>query len=761
MSSSMLSTFNGLLRERLNDPLRRSSDALIIGTGLTSLLGLAFWALAARWLSTESVGIGAAVVSAVTLLANIATLGMRNGFLRFLPTAGSGTLRFIFTTYTVCALAAIAAAGVFLAGQPLWGQQLGFLTQTPLSMAAFILGTVVWVIFVLQDQVLIGLRHAGWVPLENGLASVLKIAALPVFAFASLWAVFAATVVPSIIVVLAVTVLIRQLVKKKLAASAAVRSEPTSFKTVLGFVVPDHFASMLWFATTDVLTLIVLNVAGPEASAYWYMANTIGYSLYLVTSNVGSALISESVHDPANAYRHARKALRHSAQLVLPAAVIGILLSSFALGLLGEDYAQFATGTLQLILASAVPQLIVGIGIAMARVRGDMLTVLGVYAFTALMLWGGSTFAIELWGLPGIGIMILLNQSLVAVFFLASGRSGLWPDAEHRSLAQRLGEIPRALRRRSNNRSIGQIVPGALASCGVDTSADIRLLTSNSDTLVIAVAAREGATDLVLKVGTSEAANQGIAAHSRALQQLSGALEDPELLGLLPKIVAHRELEGNQILLETRLVGAARTGFDESRLSSGAALATMSALHRATGVEQLIDDAWLEQMVRRPLRVLAQELPGRRAHRTLKRTERRLVQELVGRQVHSSFIHGDLWPGNILFADSDEPRVQGIVDWENAAGQGLPDADILHWWLAVQPKELGGAVVSVLHDASALQSDLAGWDVNLPNQGLGVKNLLVLTWLMHVAAGLNRASTHRVGRVWIVKNVLPVLRALR
>ncbi len=754
--TSLMTTLNSSVRERLSDPLRRSSDALIIGTGLTSLLGLAFWALAARWLSPEAVGIGAAIVSAVTLLANIATMGMRNGFLRFLPTAGKGTLRFIFTTYAVCALAAMTAAGIFLAGTPIWGQKLGFLTESPLSIAAFVLGAAVWVVFVLQDQVLIGLRHAGWVPLENGLASVLKIAALPVFAFSALWAVFAATVVPSIIVVAGVTLLIRRLVKKKLAESTAAQpAEHTSFKTVLGFVVPDHLASMLWFATTDVLTLIVLNVAGPEASAYWYMANTIGYSLYLVTSNVGSALISESVHDPANAYRHARKALRYSAQLVLPAAVIGILLSHFALGLLGADYAQNATSTLQLILASAVPQLIVGIGIAMARVRGDMLTVLGVYAFTALMLWGGSSFAIELWGLPGIGIMILLNQFLVAVFFLVSGRSGLWPGAQQKSLAQRLGEVPRLLRRVRGNRQAQQILPAALAAFGLPGGTPAKLLTSDSDTLVIALG------DQVLKAATSQAAADGIEAHCRSLVLLEEQQLEPELRRLLPQVVGRREVQGRQLLLESKLEGSSLSGFAEAAQGTPAALAVAAALHRATSSRQLIDQAWLESMVRHPVQVISAALPGATARRDLAQLEARLCGELEGKNVAASFIHGDLWPGNTLFAgQGDHAQVSGIVDWENAQRAGLPDTDLLHWWLAIQPKELGDAVLSALQDQAGLDADLAGWDISLPNRALGVENLLVLTWLMHVSAGLSRASTNRVGKVWLAKNVIPVIKAL-
>ena len=78
----------GALLSHLREPMRRASYALILGTGITSALGLLFWALAARWLTPAEVGIGAALVSATTLLANFSTLGLRNGLVRFLPEAG-------------------------------------------------------------------------------------------------------------------------------------------------------------------------------------------------------------------------------------------------------------------------------------------------------------------------------------------------------------------------------------------------------------------------------------------------------------------------------------------------------------------------------------------------------------------------------------------------------------------------------------------------------------------------------------------------
>lgn len=417
----------GSLKVRFNDPLRRSADALIIGTGLTSVLGLAFWALAARWLPPAAVGIGVALMSTVALLANFATLGMNNGLIRFLPAAGTGAARIILSCYAFCAGAAMVSAGIFLLGQPLWAEKLGFLRDNPATILAFVIATAIWVLYVLQDQVLIGLRRSGWVPIQNGFASVLKIAMLPLFAGAATWAIFAATMIPALLVVLLITALALWFARQAAARdSRSAKEMRVPISNIVRFAAADHFATMLWFATNDVLTLIVLQVAGAEASAYWYIANAVGDSLFLIVSNVGSVLIAESVHDPKHATAFARKALFHGAQLVVPAAILGIVLAPHVLHLMGPLYSENATFTLQLILASAIPHLIVGISVSTARVRGNMRAVVGVYAFISFSTWAGSWFAMHTWGLTGIGLAIFLSQSTAAVFLLGTGRTGLW-----------------------------------------------------------------------------------------------------------------------------------------------------------------------------------------------------------------------------------------------------------------------------------------------------------------------------------------------
>lgn len=760
--ASVKNSLTSSLRARMGDPLRRSADALIVGTGLTSLLGLAFWALAARWLPTEAVGVGAALLSTVTLLANFATLGMRNGLLRFLPKAGAGTLRLVLTCYLLCAGAAMLAAGIFLAGQPVWAEKLGFLRESPLTVLAFVLGTAVWVIFVLQDQVLIGLRRTGWVPIENGVSSLLKIAALPLLASAAAWAVFAATVLPAVLAVLFVGALV---VRFSRQAAALDPRSPAEARIPLGrlarFAGPDHVASLLWFATTDVLTLIVLHVAGAEASAYWFIANTVGYSLYLVTSNVGSALIAESVHDPEHATRHARKALLHSAQLVVPAALVGILLAPFMLHLMGRNYAENATGALQLILASAIPQLLVGIGISTARVRGDMRTVLGVYAFTAAATWGGSWVALGRWGLTGIGVVILVNQCLVALFLLCSGRSGLWRNGRGwRSFPDAAGQLPRLWRRLGNVQRSRRLVAPALAACGLPETTQTRLLTSDSDTLVLTAAGAH--EDLVVKIAISRAASRGINLHATAVENL-GTVLNGDLAALLPRVRCRAILGGNSVLGESRLPGRPATelqgGDDGDDAVARAVLDAMGRVHSATGRLREIDEELLAEWVDGPIEAIRQAwgLPGAAA--TLGRLSDELHRAWLGRQMLTGYVHGDLWPGNVLvLGEPGTVRVSGIVDWENARAIGLPDTDLVHWWLTTQPGELGDAVLGALARPESVRSALARMGLELPNGELDIEHVVLQTWLWHVAAGLARASTNRVGRVWLARNVGPVIR---
>lgn len=164
-------------------PLFRNAYALMLNTGVSGLLGLGFWLVAARFYTETAVGQGSAAIAAMKLLAGLTAVTLTGALARFIPVAGRGTGRLVLRTYAGSSVVVAAAAAVFLCTLDLWGPSYRFL-HGPLNGLGFLLAVVAWSLLTLQDGVLTGLRSALWVPVGNLAFSAVKLGLLVVFAAA-------------------------------------------------------------------------------------------------------------------------------------------------------------------------------------------------------------------------------------------------------------------------------------------------------------------------------------------------------------------------------------------------------------------------------------------------------------------------------------------------------------------------------------------------------------------------------------------------
>lgn len=412
----------------LRNPMRRNAYALTVSTALTSVVGFVFWLVAARWFPAAALGTGAALTSMISFLATVSTLGLGNGLVRFLASARATARRLIATCYAICAATAALAAAVFVLGQPVWARELGLLRSSPWAVAAFVAATAVWVLFVLQDQVLIGLRRAVWVPVLNGAHSVAKLALLPLLpvlplvALSAEWAILGATVLPAAVLVLVVVVV----AGRRLARPGEV-SEPDGFSVarLARFAAGDHISSLIALATFSLMIIVVIEGAGAEAGGYYFLAYMMANALYLVSTNMGSALVAEAAQFPDRAVALGRQAALNAARLVVPMAVLACLLAPQVLTLVGRDYSAEGTPLLRLLVLSAIPEIIVAISLSMARVRRAIGLMIGINSAVAIGILGGSSLVLGRWGLTGVGVVWLGTLTVVALALLATGRTGL------------------------------------------------------------------------------------------------------------------------------------------------------------------------------------------------------------------------------------------------------------------------------------------------------------------------------------------------
>ena len=296
------------LRARLRLPLYRNGYALVASSAVTSVLGLVFWLVAARQYSA-AVRRGERRAHLRDDAAGRPVAPQPEGRAQPLPPhRGAESARFARRSYLVALGVAAVAATVFIAGLALWSPELAFLRDRPLLALWFVAGTMAWTVFVLQDSVLAGIRQAGWVPAENLVFSVLKLGLLVVLA--------AAAPRPRRL----------RVVERRRARRGRADERPPlppprpaprpgdegraradlGRAASRGYVAMDYVAYAIWSATIGVLPLVVLHVAGAEASAYFYVSWSIAYSLYLASSGMGQSLLAEASLDPVRLAEHAR-----------------------------------------------------------------------------------------------------------------------------------------------------------------------------------------------------------------------------------------------------------------------------------------------------------------------------------------------------------------------------------------------------------------------------------------------------------------------
>ena len=769
------------LLEHLRTPLYRNGYALVASSTLTSAIGLLYWVVAARWYDAEMVGISSTLISTMTFLSSVAMLNMGSTLNRFIPTAGRRTPRLILAAYGVSLGAAAATGTVFVIGQRVWAPSLNFLQTIPGFWVWFVVATLAWCIFVLQDRVLTGLRKAMWVPFENLLFALGKVGLL--FVLAASYprdGVFLSWTLPVIVIVPAINILIfARLIPKHMHTHANIEA-PLGFRRGATFAGGDFLGSLVMMAAVDLLPLIVLERAGAASAAYFYLAWTIAYSLYLIPSNMGNSLIVEATVDEVKLNVYSYKMLVQNMRLIVPIVMVVVIGAPLLLRLFGKEYSAEGATLLRLLSLSAIPNVVTSLYANIQRVKVRMKVLLGVMITMCTMVIGLSYFLLGTVGITGVGIAWLASQSIVALILLATEMRLLWLSRVNLTALIWLWQHAKAtiLRQSRRDRALIETYTSGILQeiqrqSGLPEATNWQLL----DALVMVKdgsgyhLGMPGQPVAILKLSGSPSSAASLMHHRMIIQDLQSKQDLGEWRTLLPRVIAHGLLGEQVYVVETQLPGTGgaqaltRTSSISDFLLNAAH--AIEPLHRKTARTLIVDDTILGEWVDVPIeivRVALQETTSGALH-SLVQLGNELKTALRGRTMTVSWVHGDFVPENILIEPTTH-QISGIVDWELACKQALPQLDLawllLSTHLHVQHKEIGDVILRYLDEKKGGWTELEREVLAVGTFGQGgdilpSRMMILLTWLHHVSSNLKKAERYEHSWFWLSKNVESVL----
>ena len=417
--SRMGSLATGRVASHLRLPLFRNGYALIIGSAATSGLGFVYWVLAARFYSAEMVGLSSAALSAMLLLSGISQLSLNSVLVRFVPLAGRSTARLIIYSYLISAVAAALTSSIFLLGLNLWAPALMFIGASRYWQVFFILATIVWGIFALQDSALTGLRQAPWIPLENTTFAIVKIVLLIILARSFQGAgIFVSWNVPVLLSLIPINLLIfKWLIPKHIRATNE-QATPIKYGPIFRFVGGNYLGSLFFLTSTTLLPIMVTNLSGASANAYFYPPWMIVTALQLVAVNLSTSLTVEASLDQTKLSFYGRRVLIQTARLVVPLVIIVFLGAPLILHVFGSAYSAEGSTLMRWLALGTLPNILIVLFISQARVQNRSGIIMLVQGALSLLILGLSYIWLPTFGITGVGIAWLASQMIIAVFLL-------------------------------------------------------------------------------------------------------------------------------------------------------------------------------------------------------------------------------------------------------------------------------------------------------------------------------------------------------
>jgi O-antigen/teichoic acid export membrane protein len=402
---------------------------LIAANAVSAGFGFLFWTAAARLYTSQEVGLAAGAVSGMNLLVMISVLGWDYAIVRFLPHE-SDAAGVINTAFTIGASVALMLSVFFLAGLGVWSPSLQSLRRDAFSAASFIVATMCMAITGLLNAVFLARMRSGFVLAVSAVFGTVKVLLVLVFVAAAagltvLVGAWAGGTVAS--VALGLLWFLRR------TDGSGYRPRPmvrwSVVRRVTRFASANYLSAVLATAPLYVMPLLVLNLLGPEANAYFYVAASVSSLLAMVPTAVSMTLFAHGSQDNHLPAVQIVEGIRFGIGLLVPAIAVVFLLGGKVLLLFGRAYSEAATQLLWLLSLATLPMTLNLTYFSIRRLQHRMADVVLSLGWILVLTLGLGAVLLPRMGLIGAGVVWVAAQSSVAaVVFLRYARR--WNDRD-------------------------------------------------------------------------------------------------------------------------------------------------------------------------------------------------------------------------------------------------------------------------------------------------------------------------------------------
>ena len=378
--------------------------------------GFLAWIVAARLYPANEVGLASGAVSAVTLCAQIALIGLGSAVITLLPAHIERPARLLDTSVSLLTVTAVitAVGFVLFAGSVL--EELRVVAADPVYAILFVVLAVGGTLGVLFDQVSTARRRGDQVLLRGVAAGVGTLVAVVLIGRAlgggTSRDIFVAWVLGGLI-----TLVVGLLAMSRAIPGYGFRPgfDPALAGTLTRVGLPNYVLTLTERAPGFALPIFVTELLSPTDNAYWYAAWMMAWVVFIIPIQVGMTSFAEIARDPTLTGRIVRHGLGTSLAIGVAGAVAVAIFAEPLLGLLGPGYAAAGALPLRILVIGIIPITFIQAYFSYCRARGRLREAIGLGIVNCLGSIAGPAVAGLAGGLIAMAVAWLAVQVLSAI----------------------------------------------------------------------------------------------------------------------------------------------------------------------------------------------------------------------------------------------------------------------------------------------------------------------------------------------------------
>ena len=361
-------------RVRLQSGVRKVahiSASLVGTTAVTSLLGLVYWAIAARQSSVADVGIAGAAVALMQLLGTVGMLGLGTLLIAELPKVGvSGSRRqLVRSALAVAGLASAAIGAVTAVALGATGSASLASLASPPNVIDFAIGTGLTGLTMVLDQAVLVVGRSRLQLERNTLASIAKIVALIALGLAGRTSgmdIFLAWTIGNLVSLGLV------LIRCRVRESGARTGRLIDFGVIRGLArsaASHHALNLMLQAPILLLSVVVAVVLTAEDNGYFSTARSIAGFVFVLPFSVTIALFAAASGRADELVARMKFTIPFGLAASLVADVVLFPLGPTVLSAFGHSYSVEALTTLRVLALAGLPFVVKDHFVALRRVQ--------------------------------------------------------------------------------------------------------------------------------------------------------------------------------------------------------------------------------------------------------------------------------------------------------------------------------------------------------------------------------------------------------